>query len=225
MREKIVIADDEPGIVAFVKQYLEGQGFEVLTAGDGNQALELAAEKPDLILLDIMMPGMDGLSVCRAIREMVSCPILFLTAKVEEADRVMGFSAGADDYIIKPFSIKELGARVEAHLRREKRKRTQSSRVCFGRLWVDYAGHRVGFENEEIPLARKEYEIIELLSLHAGQVFSRERIYERIWGYDAEGSDSAVTEHIKRLRTKLSQYNQADRIETVWGVGYRWQKE
>lgn len=224
MREKILIADDEPQIVTIVKQFLDSEGYEVLTAFDGNGALSLVQQKPDLIILDIMMPGVDGLSVCKAIREIVTCPILFLTARVDEADRVLGFSAGADDYMVKPFSLAELGARVNAHLRRENRKANISRRKSFGRLWIDFTTHQIGFEDKSIDFARKEYEIIELLSLHPGQVFSRERIYERIWGYGAEGDDSAVTEHIKRIRQKLGEFGQSEQIETVWGVGYRWRK-
>lgn len=224
MRERILIADDETQIVSIVKQYLENEGYDVLTAFDGNEALSLIQQKPDLVILDIMMPGVDGLAVCRAIREIVTCPILFLTARVDETDRVLGFSTGADDYIIKPFSLAELGARVSAHLRRENRKANISQRKSFGRLWIDFTIHQIGFEDKNIDFARKEYEIIELLSLHSGQVFSRERIYERIWGYDAEGDDSAVTEHIKRIRQKLGEFGQSEQIETVWGVGYRWRK-
>lgn len=225
MREKILIADDEPQIVSIVKQYLENEGYEVLTAVDGNEALSFIQRKPELIILDIMMPGVDGLSVCKAIREIVDCPILFLTARTDEADRVLGFSTGADDYIVKPFGLAELGARVQAHLRRENRKASISQRRSFGYLWIDFTAHQIGFEDKIIELARKEYEIIELLSLHPGQVFSRERIYERIWGYNAEGDDSAVTEHVKRLRQKLGEHGQSEQIETVWGVGYRWRKE
>lgn len=224
MRERILIADDEPQIISIIKQYLENENYEVLTAIDGNEALSFIQQKPDLIILDIMMPGVDGLSVCRAIREIVTCPILFLSARVDETDRVLGFSTGADDYIVKPFSLAELGARVSAHLRRENRKANISQRRSFGRLWIDFTIHQIGFEDKIIDFARKEYEIIELLSLHSGQVFSRERIYERIWGYAAEGDDSAVTEHIKRIRQKLGEFGQSEQIETVWGVGYRWIK-
>jgi DNA-binding response OmpR family regulator len=224
MREKILVADDEPEILNIISRYLTKEGYEVLTAENGLKAMELIENKPDLIILDIMMPGLDGLSVCQSIREIVNCPILFLTARVSEADKITGFSAGADDYIVKPFSIQELGARVAAHLRRENRKANVSQRKSFGRLWIDYTAHQIGFEDKTIEFARKEYEIIELLSLHSGQIFSRERIYERIWGYDAEGDDSAVTEHVKRIRQKLGEYGQSGLIETVWGVGYRWRK-
>jgi DNA-binding response OmpR family regulator len=225
MREKILAADDEPEILNIISRYLTKEGYEVLTAENGLRAMELVESKPDLIILDIMMPGLDGLSVCRSVREVVTCPILFLTARVSEAEKIMGFSAGADDYIVKPFGIQELGARVDAHLRRENRKANISRRKSFGLLWIDYTAHQIGYEDKLIEFARKEYEIVELLSLNSGQIFSRERIYERIWGYDAEGdAGGAVTEHVKRIRQKLGEYGQSGLIETVWGVGYRWRK-
>lgn len=223
MKEIILIAEDEPDIASMLEEYLTEEGYEIWVAQDGKQALALSDNQPHLILLDVMLPGMDGFAVCREIRDRVSCPIVFLTARVEEADRILGLSLGGDDYILKPFSITELGARVKAHLRREHRK-TESTRVRFGSIWIDYTARRVGNGDIELPLARKEYEILELLSLHAGQAFSREHIYERIWGYDADGDLQAVTEHIKRLRGKLGQIEEDGRVETVWGVGYRWRK-
>ncbi|ASA25862.1 response regulator transcription factor [Paenibacillus donghaensis] len=224
MKETILIVDDEQDIVTMLQEFLLEEGYEVWTAGDGRAALLLADRKPgpDLILLDVMMPGMDGFSVCREIRDRVGCPILFLTARVEEADHVLGLSLGGDDYILKPFNISELAARISAHLRRERRKTSHSSRVYCGKMWIDYAARLVGCGTAELPLARKEYEVLELLSLHAGQVFSRERIYERVWGYDAAGDPQAVTEHVKRLRGKLAQIEEESHVETVWGVGYRW---
>jgi Response regulators consisting of a CheY-like receiver domain and a winged-helix DNA-binding domain len=224
MSERILIADDEIGIVSFIKDYFESEGYEVLTAGDGSEAVEMAEKNPDIMILDIMMPKMDGMEVCRRVRERVGCPILFLTARVEDADKILGFGVGADDYIVKPFSIDELGARVKAHLRREKRRVQQTDRRFFEQLSIDYSGRTVRYDGSEIPMARKEFDIIELLSLNAGQVFSKERIYECVWGYDAEGDDSAVTEHIKRIRMKLSQMTDKQFIETVWGVGYKWSK-
>ncbi|MCL6458772.1 MAG: response regulator transcription factor [Gorillibacterium sp.] len=223
MKDRILIVDDEQDIVTMLEVFLSGEGYEVSTATNGKEALSLAEQQPppSLILLDIMMPEMDGFAVCRNIRERVSCPILFLTARVEQADHILGFSLGGDDYILKPFNITELGARIQAHLRRERRK-VESKRVYFDNIWIDYAARLVGCREAELPLARKEYEVLELLSLHAGQAFSRERIYERVWGYDAEGDSQAVTEHIKRLRAKLAQVDQEAHVETVWGVGYRW---
>lgn len=222
MQGRILVADDEPGIVSFIKKYLEHEGYEVLTAGNGKKAIELSSQHPDLILLDIMMPGLDGLSVCREIRDEVDCPIVFITAKVEEADRVLGFSAGADDYIVKPFGIAELTARVNAHLRRERRMRGLVPRRSFGAITIDYQKRSLWCCEVEINLPRKEYEVLELLSLHPGQTFSRGQIFENIWGLDNESDDSVVYEQVKRLRARLAEYTTDNLIETVWGVGYRW---
>jgi len=170
------------------------------------------------------MPGMDGLEVCRRIRDHISCPILFLTARVEEADKLRGFAAGGDDYIVKPFSLAELEARVQAHLRRE-RRRAFEERVCFfGELTVDYSQRCLFVKGERIALAKKEFDIVELLSQNPGQVFDKERIYERVWGYDGEGDSAVVAEHIRRIRGKLAGYTDGNYIETVWGCGYKWAK-
>ncbi len=222
---KILICDDEADIVTMLTDYFEMNGYEVLSAMNGTEAIALTAKNPDIILLDINMPCGDGISVCKKIRDYVSCPILFLTAKVEESDKILGFASGADDYIIKPFSINELGARVSAHLRRERRNAVSAKAVkYFGELTVDYAAKTVVCKDTAVTLAKKEFEIIELLSLNAGQVFDKERIYERLWGYDAEGDSSVVAEHIRRIRNKLSPFNEDYHIETVWGVGYKWTK-
>ena len=152
------------------------------------------------------------------------CPILFLTARVTDADKIEGFAAGGDDYVTKPFSLDELSARVAAHLRREERPRNQA-RVWFGGdVAVDYLEKAVYVRGERVPLAKKEYEIVELLSQNRGQVFDKERIYERCWGWDGEGSSSVVAEHIKRIRAKLMQAGVQGQIETVWGVGCNWVK-
>lgn len=221
---KILVADDEEDIVSMLKDYFELNGYEVLSATDGRQAAAMAEKSPDLILLDINMPCGDGISVCKKIRDHVSCPILFLTARIEDSDKITGFAAGGDDYIIKPFSIDELGARVAAHIRRDRRITAKSNARYFGELTVDYSAKTVSDENGVIPLARKEFEIIELLSLNPGMVFDKERIYERIWGYDAEGDSAVIAEHVRRIRAKLSPGGQAYHIETVWGMGYKWVK-
>ena len=222
--QKILIADDERDIVAMLRDFFTGRGYFVLTARDGEEAVKQAERQPDVILLDINMPRFDGLSVCRRIRDYVSCPILFLTARVEDCDKVRGFSAGGDDYITKPFSIAKLEARVAAHLRREARHRT-GGRVKFdGGLSIDYAARSVAYQKEAVNFAKKEFDIIELLSQNAGQVFDRERIYETVWGYDGEGDSVVVTEHIRRIRTKLMAAGCRPYIETIWGCGYKWAK-
>ena len=216
MRQKLLIVDDEQGIVEMMKSYFERQ-YDVLTAYNGREAMVRAAQKPDLILLDINMPGMDGLTVCQNIREYVSCPILFLTARVESSDKIIGFQAGADDYIVKPFDLDELAARVAAHLRRE-----SGSVRFFGELAIDYSGRSVMVGGEQVSLSRKEFDIVELLSLNAGQVFDRERIYERVWGIDGDGNSDTVMEHVRKIRAKLAGHTMHSYIDTVWGCGYKW---
>lgn len=224
MTYRLLIADDDEELVKMLKSYLEIKGFEIITAGDGLEVLEKLSKNPDLILLDINMPRMDGIEVCRKIRNETACPILFLTARVEEQDRVNGLLSGGDDYITKPFSLKELEARITAHLKREERQKFRTSSRYENGLWIDYAGKEVRFEGKEIPLIRLEYEIVEFLSAHPGQVFDRERIYERVCGYDAEGDSRVVTELVRRIRKKFSVCLKDEVIETVWGSGYRWKK-
>lgn len=196
----------------------------MLTAEDGETALRQVERKPDLILLDINMPGTDGLEVCRRIREYVNCPILFLTARVENEDKVKGFSAGGDDYIVKPFSLAELEARVQAHLRREARRGVETRVRFSGELTIDYGERCVFCGDERIVFPKKEFDILELLSQNPGQVFDKERIYERIWGYDSEGDSSVVAEHIRRIRARLTAAGCGAYIETVWGCGYKWSR-
>ncbi len=221
MKPKLLIADDEQGIVDTIKAYFSTQ-YEVLTAYSGQEAIRKAQEHPDLILLDINMPNIDGLTVCETIRNYVNCPILFLTARVESADQIAGFQAGADDYIRKPFDLDELAARIAAHLRREQRRQNASIVRFFGDLAIDYTARTVTAQGEPVTLSRKEFDILELLSLHAGQVFDRERIYESIWGIDGEGSSDTVMEHIRKIRAKLAKHTCSNYIETVWGCGYKW---
>ncbi len=224
MSYQLLVVDDEQDIVAMLRDLFLMKGYRVLAAGSGEEALRLCGQSPDLILLDVNMPGMDGFSLCRRIRDFVSCPILFLTARVEDADKLSGFAAGGDDYIVKPFSSEELLARVKAHLRREERLRGESHVKFDGGLAIDY-GRRCLFQNgEPVKLAKKEFDIVELLSMHPSQVFDREHIYESVWGWDSEGDNAVVAEHIRRIRAKLSAAGCGERIETVWGVGYKWKK-
>jgi two-component system, OmpR family, lantibiotic biosynthesis response regulator NisR/SpaR len=226
-RGTILLVDDEDEIVQFVQDALEDEGYTVWTAFDGRTALKEARERhPDLVILDIMLPGRDGFAVCKELREDLDIPILFLSAKQSDADKVWGFSVGADDYVMKPFSIKELIARVEAHLRRQRRgqRDRQVTQLRSGALTVDLSAHEVRYAGETLALTRKEFEIIQLLILHPHQVFSREVIYDRIWGMDSPGSTETVTEHIKRIRRKLAQFDaRTEYISTVWGVGYKWE--
>ena len=224
MRDKILIVDDETDIVSMLKDYFEFNDYDVLTASVGLEAIRKAEMQPDLILLDINMPDIDGMEVCSRIRDFVSCPILFLTARIEDSDKIKGFGIGADDYIVKPFSVDELGARVSAHIRRERRQ-SESAKVHFDdKLVIDYTQRLLYYDGNPIPFVKKEFDIIELLSQHAGQVFDKERIYELIWGYDSEGEASVVAEHIRRIRMKFKNAEMKQYIETVWGVGYKWVK-
>ncbi len=218
---KLLIVDDEPGIVELLKSYFE-RDYLVLTAENAQQALQKAAAGPDLILLDIQMPEMDGLTLYQQIRAYVACPILFLTARVEGADKIRGFQAGADDYIVKPFDLDELGARVAAHLRREQRRQSSAAVRFFAEMTVDYSAREVRVNSHVVPLSRREFGILELLSLNPGQVFDREHIYTAVWGLDGEGSSDTVMEHIRKLRAKLAAHTLHRYIETVWGCGYKW---
>lgn len=226
MQEKILIVDDEDDIVSFIKDYFEDQGYNVITASNGMEAIEYCDKDIDIILLDIMMPNIDGFQVCQKIRDKVSCPIIFLSARQSEVDKIKGLSVGGDDYIVKPFSIKELKARVQAHLRREKRVHLNNrSEISFGELTLDFNSRKVHYEEDEIILTAKEFDIVELLALHPEQVFSKEQIYEKVWGYDAEGDANTVAEHIKKIRAKFIKISVSlNHIATVWGVGYRWER-
>lgn len=224
MAYSILIADDEMDIVKMLAGFFAGKGYHVLTAANGMDTIKQAERNPDIILLDINMPKLDGLSVCKRIRAYVSCPILFLTARIEDADKVKGFSVGGDDYIVKPFSLVELEARVKAHLRREARHSFNAQIKFADELTVDYSERCIFYKDNRIVLAKKEFDIVELLSSNPGQVFDKESIYEKIWGYDSEGDSSVVAEHIRRIRMKTAAFTEKAYIETVWGCGYKWIK-
>ncbi|NLY45068.1 MAG: response regulator transcription factor [Tissierella sp.] len=222
MKYKILLVDDEKDIVKLLQDYFEIQDYMVYAAYSGKEALDKLELKPDLILLDINMPGMDGMELCKRIRNFVNCPIVFLTARIEEQDRINGLMIGGDDYIIKPFSLDELGARVLAHLRREERRTVKEEIKFCGGIVIQYSERRVFVANDEVNLTKTEFDIIEFLSLNKGRVFSKEQIYERLWGIDKDGDSNIITEHIRRVRSKLGAYYDGVVIETVWGVGYKW---
>ena len=224
MRYKILIIDDDTELLKMLKDFFTLRGYEAAVAEDGLAALKLVEMGPDIILLDVNMPGIDGIEVCRRIRDHVSCPILFLTARVEEQDRVNGLLSGGDDYILKPFSLKELEARTVAHLKREERRRTKSEYHFQGEFLIDYGRKTVQVAGHELELTKLEYEIVEFLSMNPGLVFDRERIYEKVCGYDAEGDSRVITELIRRIRRKIGEQSDNEYIETVWGMGYRWKK-
>ncbi|MFP3668334.1 response regulator transcription factor [Priestia sp. SIMBA_032] len=225
MNQTILLVDDEKDIISFMKDALQDEGYEVMFAYEGQEALKKLKINPDLIVLDVMMPGMDGFALCEMIRKSISSPIIFLSAKQTEQDRVRGLLVGGDDYLVKPFSMKELKARIYAHLRREQRISSNSyNRLHFGELTIDLNGYQILHNNEVIPFTSREFEIIHFLALHPGQVFTREQLYEKVWGYDAEGDSSTITEHVKKIRAKLLKYDETSYISTVWGIGYKWVK-
>ena len=233
----ILIVEDEVDLNNLIRSHLEAEGNAVRQAFDGPTALTLvAAQKPDLIILDWMLPGMDGLAVCRQLRLNHLMPIIMLTARSEEIDRVLGLEVGADDYVLKPFSMRELLARVRAMLRRVALDAQQSGAeattnapqddmppapqaITRGPLHIDVANHSVTLENCEIDLTPKEFDLLVLLASHPKRAFSREFLVEHIWGYPYDGADRTVDSHVVRLRKKLGALG--DKIITVWGVGYR----
>ena len=222
MSNKILLVDDDLELIKMLKSYFEIRKYNVITAADGIEALKKTEEKPDIILLDINMPRIDGIEVCRKIRDKVACPILFLTARAEEQDCVNGLLSGGDDYILKPFRLKELEARIIAHLKREERHKTKSEYRFQGELLIDYAARTVQIGENYLKLTKLEYEIIEFFTMNPGQVFDKERIYEKVCGYDAEGDSRVITELIRRIRNKFQEQTATEFIETVWGMGYRW---
>lgn len=217
---RILAVDDEKGILNLVKRVLEKDGHQVRTLSDPGELSMNGLEAFDLILLDVMMPGTDGFTLCRKIRENVDCPILFLTAKTMEKDIMYGLGIGGDDYITKPFGNGELRARVAAHLRREKREKR--SVLSLDGIRFNLGAHEMIIGEQKVSLTKSEYAICEFLARSHGQVFSKEQIYEAVYGYEGEGDSSAIAEHVKNIRAKLSVYGCAP-IETVWGIGYKWQ--
>ena len=221
-RIHILVVDDDRGILELVRRSLEHEGYQVDTIEDPNAVLKRNLEWYQLIILDVMMPKLDGFSLCAELRNRVDCPILFLTAKSEERDLMKGLGAGGDDYITKPFGIGELRARVAAHLRREKRERKHFLEA--GGVRFQIQAKKMFYQETEIPMTKSEYAICEYLAVNSGQVFSKERIYEAVYGYDGESDVSTITEHVKNIRAKCKKYG-LEPIETVWGIGYRWKAE
>lgn len=226
---RILIAEDERDLSNLVRRHLEDEGHQVIQAFDGPTAAQSAArEHPDLVILDWMLPRLDGLEVCRRIRRESIVPILMLTARSEEIDRVLGLEVGADDYLTKPFSIRELLARVRALLRRIELDRDgQAAEAAppvldLGPLRVDLAEHVASVDGSSLDLTPKEFDLLALLARNPGRAFARDYLIEKVWGYDAGGFDRTVDTHVLRLRKKLGAVG--ERIETVWGIGYRFAK-
>lgn len=218
----ILVVDDDGDLCALLKTALERDGHQVSACRDGRRVDDAACRWADCILLDVMMPGEDGFALCRRIRELADCPILFLTAKTQEADVLTGLGVGGDDYLTKPFRIAELRARVAAHLRRQ--QRAPHSLLRRGGLDFDLRQRVVLWQGQPLRLTKSEYAICEHLAMYPGQTFSKEQLYEAAFGFDGTADAATVTEHIKNIRAKL-RAAQADPIETVWGVGYKWKSE
>lgn len=230
MSSKILVVDDEPSIVKSIQYSLEKEGYQVVTAADGQQALEVCRrEKPNLVILDVMLPSLDGYEVCRQIRSEMPIPIIMLTAKGEEIDKVVGLEIGADEYVTKPFSLRELLARIKALLRLVARyqevKAATPDRIEIGDLVIDTGRHEVTIADKVLNLTLKEYELLKLMALNANKVLSREFLIEQVWGYDFTGEGRTVDVHIHWLREKIEKDpNNPMRIQTVRGVGYRFER-
>ncbi len=225
--ELILVVDDEPNIIELARLYLEKEGFRVAEAGGGEEALRLFEEmSPALIVLDIMIPEPDGWEVCRRIRSRSSLPIIMLTAREDEVDKVVGLELGADDYLTKPFSPRELVARVKAVLRRSRPASESQEVLHAGDLVIDASRRKVMQGEEEIDLTPREFDLLYTLALNRGIVMSRERLLERVWGYDYFGDTRTVDVHIRHMREKLGEDSSNPRyVETVWGVGYKFREE
>jgi DNA-binding response OmpR family regulator len=219
----VLVVDDEPIVREVVVKYLRREGFRTLEAGDGDTARALVeCERLDLVVLDLMLPGTDGLAVCRWIRARSSLPVIMLTARGEEADRIVGLELGADDYVTKPFSPRELAARVRTVLRRAQPAAPQDERLTFGELELDAGTREVHRSGSPLKLTAKEFDLLWFLASHPRRVFSRDQLMDSVWGYEAALDTGTVTVHVRRLREKIEDDpSRPRRLETVWGAGYR----
>ena len=224
MNPKLLIVDDERGIVDMIQSYFQTQ-YDILTAYSGQEALKKVACKPDLILLDINMPGMDGLTVCQRIREHIACPILFLTARIESSDKIIGFQAGADDYIVKPFNLDEVAARVTVQLRNQPtvaQEPQASQKLSFKNLVLNPETFELESGEQTLRLGKKEFQIFETLLAHPKKIFTKEELYEVVWEEVYLPGDNTLNAQLSNLRKKIAQLDpDEDYIETVWGLGVR----
>ncbi len=226
--DKILIVDDNEQITSILATYAEKEKLSPLVAFDGEQALELFkqhSKEIQIVLLDVMMPKLDGFSVCKAIRKTSMVPIIMITARGEDFDKIMGLDIGADDYVVKPFSVKEVMARVRAILRRLNRSGEESNNYKVGKLTIDMDDYKVTLADHDLALTKKEIELLWTFAKNKNKVFSRENLLDSIWGYEYCGDSRTVDSHIKRLRAKLDEYPHPDwDIKTIWGVGYRFEE-
>lgn len=227
MVQKLLIVDDNKQITSILEEYAKKEGYQTIIALDGDQAIEFfQSENPDVILLDVMMPKKDGFTVCREIRRTSNVPIIMITARGEDFERIMGLEIGADDYIVKPFSPGEVMARIKAIMRRILRTETQSQRFIYDNLSISLDDYTVTINGEKLSLTKKEIEILWTLANARNKVFSRDNLLDVIWGQDYFGDTRTVDSHIKRLRAKLGEYNHPNwDIKTIWGVGYKFEVE
>ncbi len=221
--QTVLVVDDEPIVRDVVVRYLERDGFETLVAADGDTARALIeAREPSLVVLDVMLPGTDGLSLCRWIRGRSGLPVILLTARGEEADRIVGLELGADDYVTKPFSPRELAARVRTVLRRSDGSAAPRQTIAFGEVELDGAGREARRAGSPLQLTAKEFELLWFLASHPRHVFSRDQLMARVWGYESAVDTGTVTVHVRRLREKIeADPGRPRHLRTVWGVGYR----
>ncbi|HKT44688.1 MAG TPA: response regulator transcription factor [Gaiellaceae bacterium] len=219
----VLVVDDEPIVRDVVVRYLRRDGHTTLEAADGTDARRLIeADEPGLVVLDVMLPGTDGLTLCRWIRERSDIPVILLTARGEEADRIVGLELGADDYVTKPFSPRELAARVRTVLRRSERGGVRAETLAFGDVTLDEASREVRKSGELVSLTAREFDLLRFLASHPRQVFSRDQLMDRVWGYETAIDTGTVTVHVRRLREKLEDDPaKPAHLQTVWGVGYR----
>ena len=219
--QTVLVVEDETSIASFVALYLKNAGYGIRTVGTGQEALDaLARERPDLIVLDLMLPDLDGLEICKRVRQSSDVPILMLTARDEDVDKIIGLEVGADDYLTKPFNPRELVARVKSILRRSvpERRELQTRQITHGKLEIDAGRREVHVDGEEVQLAPKEFDLLWELLDHRGLVLTRDQLLERVWGYTFAGDTRTVDVHVRQLRRKLGE---ASPIVTVWGVGYK----
>ncbi len=224
---KILFCDDDKNICELARMYLEKEGFEVILAGDGRQAVNgFNREKPNLIILDILMPYMDGYEVCREIRKVSSVPIIFLTAKSDTFDKVLGLELGADDYIVKPFDVKELIARIKAVLRRfdsDKGEKEKEDEVIYDNININLSNYELKINDKVVEMPPKELELLYFLAKNPNKVFTRDQLLSSVWDYDYFGDSRTVDVHIKRIREKIENKSEKWNLKTVWGVGYKFE--
>lgn len=226
MNEKLLIIEDDPNISRLEADYLEIEGFQVKIASDGIKGLEMAKNQEwDLILLDLMLPGIDGFEILKGIRDEMDVPILMISARSEDIDKIRALGLGADDYVTKPFSPSELVARVKSHLKRYQRiagKSSDSEEIILGGLTIQTRSHRIFVDGKEVPLTTKEYELLHFMATNSDMIFSRDQLFDRIWGSDNYGDIGTVAVHIQKIRKKIEKEPANPKyIETVWGAGYR----